>query len=108
MREVNKARLPYNLNFFSQAAAMAALEAYEAQLLRQRGTSGAVREELASSLSQLSGVRAYPSRANFILVELLEADPKAVFEALVSGGSAGARRDLLSDVGAVPAGERGL
>src|SRR5262249_237612 len=34
VREVDKARLPYNLNFFSLAAAMAALEEYETCLLR--------------------------------------------------------------------------
>jgi histidinol-phosphate aminotransferase len=57
-REINKARLPYNINFFSQAAAMAALP----------------------------GLRVYPSRANFVLVELLDADPRAVFEALYGQG----------------------
>jgi histidinol-phosphate aminotransferase len=83
--EVNKARLPYNINFFSQLAARAVLE--------DRGTLEAnvrrlvqAREALAASLARLAGLRVYPSEANFLLLELAEADPKAVFESLYSRG----------------------
>ena len=34
----------------------------------------------------LDGVKPYPSKANFILFELVGADPKAVFEALYADG----------------------
>jgi histidinol-phosphate aminotransferase len=85
VREVNKARLPYNINFFSQVAARAALE--------DRGTLEAnvrrlveARDALAAALARLPGVRVYPSRANFLLVELAEAAPRAVFEALYARG----------------------
>jgi histidinol-phosphate aminotransferase len=44
------------------------------------------REELLRRLSEMPGVRPYPSRANFFLIEFLEADPKAVFEALYRRG----------------------
>ena len=56
----NKARLPYNLNFFSQAAALAVLEepgALEANVARLvRGARGAVR----ATWPRMPGVRAYP------------------------------------------------
>jgi histidinol-phosphate aminotransferase len=84
-REVNKARLPYNLNFFSQAAAIAALEDWE--LLRGNVERlVAAREDLLHHLYRIPGVRPYPSRANFILFEVAEHDPKQVFETLYERG----------------------
>jgi histidinol-phosphate aminotransferase len=85
VREINKARLPYNLNFFSELAARAAIDAWGSL----RGTVKqlvAAREDLLSRLRGMRGVRPYPSRANFFLVEFLEADPKVVFEALYRRG----------------------
>ncbi len=85
VREVNKARLPYNVSFFTQAAAIAvlgerqALEANVARLVR-------LREELFESLRALPRVRPYPSRANFILTAFERADPKAVFDTLLAHG----------------------
>jgi histidinol-phosphate aminotransferase len=86
VREIDKARLPYNLNFFSQAAAMASLDCYETTLLPNVRRLKMLREELRSSLEKFPGVRVYPSAANFLLVELLKADPKTVFEALYEKG----------------------
>ncbi len=82
VREINKARLPYNLNFFSQAAALATLDAGE--LLGARVEQlVTLRAELQAALTLTPGVaRVYPSRANFILFELEQAAPRAVFEAL--------------------------
>ncbi|HUG53245.1 MAG TPA: histidinol-phosphate transaminase [Vicinamibacteria bacterium] len=85
VREIDKARLPYNLNFVSQTAALAvleeraAMEVAVARLVR-------LREALFADLQRLRGVRPYPSRANFILVELEDRDPRAVFEALYARG----------------------
>lgn len=86
VREINKARLPYNLNFFSQAAAIAALEEREAleasvaRLVRER-------ERVLAALGSMPGVRAWPSRANFFVLEILEgADPKAVFASMLRRG----------------------
>jgi len=81
VREINKARLPYNVNFFSQAAALAALDEWPA-LRANVERIVAAREDLLYRLYRVPGVRPYPSRANFILLELAEADPRAVFEAI--------------------------
>jgi histidinol-phosphate aminotransferase len=86
VREVNKGRLPYNLNFFSQMAALVALEAYDAVLRPNVERLGRLREELFSSLKKEPGLRVFPSRANFLLVEVQEADPRAVFESLYAQG----------------------
>jgi len=95
VREVNKARLPYNLNFFAQMAAMAALD--ERALLQERvDVLVRDRDELYRRLAHLPGVRPYPSRANFILFELEDADPKAVFEEIYQRGV------LVRDVSAAP------
>ncbi len=85
VREVNKARLPYNINFFSQLAALAALEdkALLADRVRRLVRE---RERLVARLADVPGVRAWPSRANFFLLELLAAEAKAVFAALLRRG----------------------
>ena len=85
VREVNKARLPYNVNVLSQMAAIAALE--EPKLLAN-GVQLLVEERgrLLARLSDMPGVRALPSEANFFLLELLSTSPKAVFDALVRRG----------------------
>lgn len=85
VREINKARLPYNLNFISQMAAGAALE--EAALLRINvARLVRERERLSAELRALPGVKVYPSQANFLLLELLDGSPAAVFEALYAQG----------------------
>jgi histidinol-phosphate/aromatic aminotransferase/cobyric acid decarboxylase-like protein len=85
VREIDKARLPYNINFFSQQAALAVLAERDAlgetvrRLVRER-------ERLLARLADVPGVRAWPSRANFFLLELLSAEPKAVFAAMARRG----------------------
>ena len=85
VREVNKARLPYNLNFFSELAARAAIEEWKTLGDTVRRLVDA-REALLERLREVPGIKAYSSRANFFLIELQEADPKAVFEALFRRG----------------------
>jgi histidinol-phosphate aminotransferase len=95
VREVNKARLPYNLNFFSQAAALAAL-AEPAALRESVERLVGARQELFRRLAHVAGVKPFPSRANFILFELESADPRAVFESMWGRGV------LVRDVSAYP------
>lgn len=85
VREVNKARLPYNLNFFSQLAAIAAIEEWPTLRARVDEIVEA-REAVLHELYRIPGVKPYPSRANFILIELSEADPRTVFESLLKRG----------------------
>jgi histidinol-phosphate aminotransferase len=85
VREVGKARLPYNVNFFSQAAALAALQEEETLATSVRRLV-AERERLLARLAGLPGVRAFPSDANFFLLECLFADPKAVFASMLRRG----------------------
>ena len=99
--EIDKARLPYNLNFFSQAAALAALDERETLHAVVQRLIG-LRDELFRALASIPGVRPVPSEANFILFELSEAAPKAVFEALHRDGV------LVRDVTAYPRLERWL
>jgi histidinol-phosphate/aromatic aminotransferase/cobyric acid decarboxylase-like protein len=101
VREVDKARLPYNLDFFSQAAALAALEAREA-LAANVHRLVAERERLLARLADVPGVRTCSSDANFFLIECLSADPKAVFASMLRRGV------LVRDVTSYPRLERCL
>lgn len=99
-REVRKVKLPYNLNFLSEEAAVVALEALE--LVAERIASVLdERARLFERLASVPGVRPYPSRANFIAFEL-DRSPGAVFEALHARGI------LVRDVSAYPSMERAL
>ena len=95
VREINKARLPYNLNVLSQTAAIAALDDWP-ELQKTVDRLIAARETLLEALSRIPGVRAFPSDANFILLELLDSEPKPVFEAIYARGV------LVRDVSAYP------
>jgi histidinol-phosphate aminotransferase len=85
VREVDKARLPYNLNFLSEAAALAALRRADV-LQASVSRLCLLRDELMAALRALPGVKVHPSQANFFLLELLDAPPRAVFEALYARG----------------------
>jgi histidinol-phosphate aminotransferase len=101
VREVDKARLPYNLNLVSETAALALLE--QPELLAERVRELVrLREALAERLAALPGVRVHPSQANFLLFELEHADARAVFEALHRRGV------LVRDVTGYPRLERCL
>ncbi len=93
--EVNKARLPYNLNFFSQAAALAVLSDPQAV---QKAVARLVRsrETLHRELAATPGVRPFPSQANFILFAVDGRSPSVVFQALFAEGV------LIRDVSATP------
>jgi len=64
--ELNKIRLPYNINSLSQAAGVAALRHKEV-IERQISQLISERERLYNDLSETPGITAFPSETNFIL-----------------------------------------
>ena len=83
-REVNKAKLPYNINFFSIAAAI--------KLLRNRDMLAgkideliAEREVMYNAMNGIDGVTVYPSRANFMIFET-PYSPSKIFDDLLEDG----------------------
>ncbi|MBI5191495.1 MAG: histidinol-phosphate transaminase [Nitrospirae bacterium] len=83
LTEVNKVRLPYNLNTLSQTAATIILKHGEV-IDCQVKLIVKEREKLFASLSALDGVTAYPSKTNFILFRVSGAS--RIFEALKDKG----------------------
>jgi histidinol-phosphate aminotransferase len=84
VKEISKAKLPYNLNIFSTTAAEAAAEHFhllkpQIELIIQE------RERLFYQMQNLPGIKAYPSHANFIVFET-EVDPLEVFNGLYADG----------------------
>jgi histidinol-phosphate aminotransferase len=82
--EINKAKLPYNLNFFSISAAEAAVENFH---LLQPLIDGIRRERdrLFGELRQIKGLEPVPSEGNFFAVRTA-VPPKELFEALHARG----------------------
>jgi histidinol-phosphate aminotransferase len=82
--EVNKAKLPYNINFFSECAAAEVLRCRN-ELAPLVAAVAAERDRLAAELAAVPGLRVYPSAANFILfrVEAPEITHTAVFDRLL-------------------------
>ena len=93
-REVHKATLPYNLNFFSAMAARVACERY--YLLRpQIELIIRERERVFNGMAGIDGLQPVPSAANF-LVARSALQPRKLFEALLS------RDILIRDVSKYP------
>ena len=67
VEELNKIRLPYNINVLSQAVAVAALR-HKDVLDQQISLLISERERLYNALCQTEGITAYPSETNFILL----------------------------------------
>jgi histidinol-phosphate aminotransferase len=64
--EIHKAKLPYNVNFFTEVAAAEVLAARD-DLAPGIASMRAQRDRLLRGLAAVPGVRAYPSGANFVL-----------------------------------------
>jgi histidinol-phosphate aminotransferase len=67
VEQVNKVRLPYNVNALSQAAARVVLRHPEV-VSRHAAAIVGERERVLARLGELPGVTVYPSRANFFLI----------------------------------------
>lgn len=95
-REISKAVLPYNINLFSQTAAMVAVEMYEAELLPRVGRIVEERERVRGELCRIEGAEPLASHANFMLVRTA-LNPTRVYRELLE------RHDVLvRDVSAYP------
>ncbi|MDI6800515.1 MAG: histidinol-phosphate transaminase [Thermodesulfovibrionales bacterium] len=83
INEVNKVRLPFNLNALSQSMALEAFRDKKA-IHTQIKTLVSERERLSKELSGMKEVRPYPSEANFILFRANNAD--LVYQKLIRQG----------------------
>ncbi|MCK5876242.1 MAG: histidinol-phosphate transaminase [Candidatus Marithrix sp.] len=77
--QIEKLRLPYNINTLTQLSTVFALQNYEI-LEEQTEQIKQDREDLASRLEGMEGIHVWPSQANFILFQTKNA--KKVFERL--------------------------
>jgi histidinol-phosphate aminotransferase len=81
--EVNKVRLPFNLNSFSQAIAVEVLK--NRTLVRQNiKTIVSERKRLSRELMKMKDVKTFPSEANFILFRVADSD--RVYKGLLKRG----------------------
>lgn len=81
--QIDKLRLPYNVNALTQAGAAFALDRFD----RLEQQAAAIREErdaLAERLAALPGVIVYPSAANFLLLRVPRGRAREIFDALLA------------------------
>jgi len=81
LEQLNKVRLPYNINCLTQETARFALENQQF-LLEQTQTICQQRDGVLAALQSRDDVKAYPSSANFILFKTLDKPADAVFASL--------------------------
>jgi len=84
-REISKALLPYNVNFFSQTAAAVAIEMYDAKLKPLVTLILAERDRVFGELRCIPGLEPVTSRANFMVVRSA-IEPRRVFDRLLKRG----------------------
>jgi histidinol-phosphate aminotransferase len=82
--ELNKIRLPYNINTLSQAAALVALK-HTSTLNKQISLLISERRKLYNALLRTSGVTPFPTETNFILM-WIEKNATKVFQSLKKRG----------------------
>jgi histidinol-phosphate aminotransferase len=83
IKEVNKVRLPFNLNSLSQAIATETLK--DRKTIQSHIQSIiSEREKLFQELSKIDGIKTYPSEANFILFRVK--NPERVYKGLLRKG----------------------
>ncbi len=81
--QLNKVRMPYNINALTQAAASFLLDHFDLFEM-QAAEIKAERERMSNALHTFNGVKTFPSQANFILIHVLDAD--ALFDQLKTRG----------------------
>ena len=85
LSQINKIRLPYNINVLAQVSADFALRHQEvleaqAEIIRRD------RERLQEAMGALAGITVYPSRANFILFRAPRGQGPRLFEHIRASG----------------------
>ncbi len=83
--QINKVRLPYNINVLAQVSADFAL-GHQAILEAQAAAIRRDREHLQEAMAALPGITVYPSRANFILFRAPPGQGPALFERIRAEG----------------------
>lgn len=99
--QLNKVKLPYNVNVFTLIAAETLIERWES-LRWWIDSLKEGREVLRRELELLPGITVYPSGANFLLVESRKKSPGEIFRSLQQRGI------LIRDVSSYPMLGRGL
>lgn len=82
---LERLRMPYNINTLTQVGAQFALE-HLGDFERQIGLIVEARADLHAALSDVNGIRAWPSATNFILFRTPVGRATAVFESLRAQG----------------------
>lgn len=85
IREIDKVRLPYNINVLTQKVASFALEQVNV-LDEQAATIRAERERMLERMGDMDEIEVFPSQANFILFRIKQGDATAVFESIRADG----------------------
>jgi histidinol-phosphate aminotransferase len=85
LAEIDKVRLPYNINVLTQVSAAFALK-HKAVFDEQTRCIRTERARLQESLSRISGLHPYPSEANFILTRVPEGRAGVLFDGLKQAG----------------------
>jgi len=83
IEEVNKVRLPFNVNALSQAVAIAALKEKK-QLKYFIKKIASERERMYQEMGRIPGIRPFPSEANFILFRV--ENPDSIYASLLKKG----------------------
>ena len=81
--QLNKVRMPYNINALTQAAASFLLDHFEV-FEQQAVDIKAERQRLITALQAFDGIETFPSQANFMLIRV--ADANAIFAQLKTHG----------------------
>ncbi len=83
--QIDKTRLPYNINVLTQVSAAFVL-GHKARFDEQTRLIRQERQRLFEALSALAGVYPYPSQANFILARFVPGRADGIFQALKARG----------------------
>ena len=85
LAELDKVRLPYNINSLTQVSARFVLS-HQSILADQTGKILAERKRLVGQLEVLEGIQTWPSHANFILFRTMARPAIEVFDGLKQAG----------------------